>query len=83
MKARYTYSVVLKNMLRNERKFKRQIGSYVILSLFFFSFLNIVERIKKWIVKKDIQLYINDNKMVMKLGPISLIDSWVQLMIQV
>ena len=70
-------------MLRNERKFKRQIGSYVILSLFFFSFLNIVERIKKWIVKKDIQLYINDNKMVMKLGPISLIDSWVQLMIQV
>jgi hypothetical protein len=83
MKARYTYSVVFKNMLRNERKFKRQIGSYVILSLFFFSFLNIVERIKKWIVKKDIQLYINDNKMVMKLGPISLIDSWVQLMIQV
>jgi hypothetical protein len=83
MKARYTYSLVFKNMLRNERKFKRQIGSYVILSLFFFSFLNIVERIKKWIVKKDIQIYINDNKMVMKLGPISLIDSWVQLMIQV
>jgi hypothetical protein len=57
---------------------------YIWFCLYFFSFFSKYNRKnKKWIVKKDIHLYINDNKVVMKLGPILLIDSSIQLMIQI